>query len=692
MAKISRRKTIRHVEVKASLRPSSPRKPQPPQAPVYKMRLILPDSKGNYRLGPNDEYTLDAAGLEHILNGDRADQVIRREGHPTEVRKVLKGGLHTSEGWQSFKDLRKEVVHGTIFRGDRDTLWYFARELQNGVILLKIPRELFQSNAAKLTMSADVHYKSGYLWKTLFPKGVSASKIVSIIDEALFHLVEKESDDGLKIGYALLDDPFTAMKVRVQVTGRKINSAFPTWGQPSTGNNGKPYSHADAIGFPIAESTVFFGDKQDSYDITKTSLLGESVVTLAMLRSATPSLFLQRPQFSSESRDLELRSAWNGELENWATKASTFDIEALRRYLHDVVIIKDSFPLLLDCYGPAYPELVADHDFRMLTAFRQNQIDGFKAVAHYDKIHGTGMAREYAFLFLKSKFLRVGGLDTWEAKRFHVAILQWVISSDDPELCCSYLKALAVSPSRVAMYSDVDLNPYAAQDITIIGVTDPDVRVKPNHFIRFSGNQAALNYIIHFRPEERDRLAHAALEIYIKHYTEFLIEQIRHADVEDLTSFAWFSDELVEIIMKDPTKMDSDALRLVLHDYYRIIQIAQIRVVADNHVILQGGKNLPFNDAEFSGYWVYTKIKHQRDWLAAQVNIFFSEFKELCEAIGNGQLANICDSRMKNFYRDIIPTPEAVPSRFRRWASPKINRKMDASELIDVMFPRGEPR
>lgn len=232
--------------------------------PTYVKRIPSADANGVYWLGPADAFSLAPEALNHILDGDLADQVLRDAGGTT-LKKILKGGLHTAQGWKSLKSHRPEVVHGACFRSDRHDDWYFARELQNGVILLKIPRPLFQANAARLTLSADVYYKSGYLWKTLFPESMTFEQIISAIDESLFHPEPWESDAGIKVGYALLDDPLTALKVRVQVTDKVINSAFPTWGQPSTGNNGKPYDHFDSISFLIAQSMVFFGERESSF-------------------------------------------------------------------------------------------------------------------------------------------------------------------------------------------------------------------------------------------------------------------------------------------------------------------------------------------------------------------------------------------------------------------------------------------
>lgn len=585
-------------------------------------------------------------------------------------------------------------MHGAIFRSDRDSLWYYARELQNGVVLLKIPRELFQSAAAKITLFPDYFQKSGYLWKTLFPKEMSPEKIVECIDESLFHPAKDESEKDIKVGYALLDDPLTALKVRVQLTGTQINSAFPTWGQPATGNNGKPFSHADSVGFALAESTVFFNDKSDFLEQNSQSAFGDTVETLATLRALTPSLFSMRPHYSTVSREMPLRVKWQSTRTQWAQNANGQQIHELVAYLKDVNILKDSFPLLIACYGHAYPKLSKDHDFLTLSAFSQNQLDGFEALAQYDLINSTELAQDYAFLYLRSKFLRFGGLDTWEAKRFHTSILKWVISRDDAALACEYLNALATSPSRIALYSDINFNPYVTEDAAVIGVDEPDIRVLPRHLFRFFGNHISLNYILNMLPDDREELIRCSLSVYFKHFTESMSDQVRHADVSDLTSFGWFVNDIVRVAIKDPSKLNRGALRLILHDYYRMLQLAQVRVISDNSTILTSGKTLPFDNQPNSAYWLYTKIKHQRDWLKILVEISFSEFKKICIAIQDEKLAEFCESCVKRFYKDRVPLPKGVPEEFARWPKHPARQKAGFSvpELMAVMFPGGQER
>ncbi|WP_298212899.1 hypothetical protein [Acidovorax sp.] len=660
----------------------------------YVRRTLSPDANGNYLIGPKNSYLLSSAAVRHIFDGDLADQVVRNPGVPTVVQKILKGGLHSFLGWKNLNNQRPEVVHGAIYRSDRHQFWYFARELQNGVVLLKIPRTLFQSNAAKLTLSADIYFKSGYLWKTLFPEYMSRDDVISAIDESLFHPDAEESEEGILVGYALLDDPLKALKVRVQVTGFQINSAFPTWGQPSTGNNGKPYIHSDAIAFSLAASTIFFGDEEKFFSIAQNGNFRTPLTSLATLRVATPSIFSRRPIFDSTSRDLEVRDTWNLQRKIMAETASHLELEAVKSYITDDRLLKDPFPLLIEAYGEDYRDFSREADFYSLTSLYQNQLDGFKFLAEFDSHHSTKHAKDYFLLYLRSRFLRFGGHEVWESKRMHVAIIESVISSDDSVVAWEYIKALATSPSRMAAYSDINFNPYADGDIAVVGVSEPNVRAKPQHLYRFAANNSGLNYILYMSLKEREKLCSASLSVYFKHFNEFVADQVGYADVRELTSFAWYAKDVVGLLRRDISGVDRDAIREIAHDYYRVMQLAQVAVLVDNGEIINGGRSLEFDDHPYSAYWLYTKIKHQRDWLIIQVSEFFHHFGLLCSDIGDAKLQAFCESRADAFRKEIIPSPKSVPANYRRWRNIRNNShgRLQADSLLKLWFPDGKSR
>ena len=176
-----------------------------------------------YKLGENDEYSLSEGALCHITNGDITERLYDIEGERNAGKlTILKGGLHTVSGWLEFKKRHPSLKHLFHYASNTEPFWYYARELQNGVVCLKLPKELFQSKAAKITMFPDKFYKSGYLWKTLFPEYFTTEKIIEVINEALHNLDKDASNDNQLIGYALCAEPMTAMRVVIQVRGKEI--------------------------------------------------------------------------------------------------------------------------------------------------------------------------------------------------------------------------------------------------------------------------------------------------------------------------------------------------------------------------------------------------------------------------------------------------------------------------------------
>lgn len=161
--------------------------------------------------GKQGEYELTESALKHILSGDTAIRPVNSQGvRTTEV--VLSGGLHTWDGWENLLSHHTNIAHLLEYDVDRHDDWFFARELQNGVITLKIPRLLFTGSAAKITMQPDNYYKSGYLWKTLYPIGYTEDDIIRTLTEAFNNIDRDDSNyptseqgSGVLYGYALVN-------------------------------------------------------------------------------------------------------------------------------------------------------------------------------------------------------------------------------------------------------------------------------------------------------------------------------------------------------------------------------------------------------------------------------------------------------------------------------------------------------
>ena len=149
--------------------------------------------------GEHNAYELGEEALQHILRGELAVRPVTKNGVRT-TETVLSGGLHIWLGWEDLLKQHPEVVHLLEFEVDRHDDWFYARELQNGVITLKIPRKMFTGSAAGITMRPEVNYKSGYLWKTLYPMGYSEDEVIKVLTEAFENLDCEDSTHPTKGG------------------------------------------------------------------------------------------------------------------------------------------------------------------------------------------------------------------------------------------------------------------------------------------------------------------------------------------------------------------------------------------------------------------------------------------------------------------------------------------------------------
>jgi hypothetical protein len=643
---------------------------------------IFIDGDGVYWLGPDRKYSLAPAAIAHILQGDITERIVRNnDGKFSRTEKILKGGLHTATGWIDLKSSWPDLVHGARFLPQEHERWYFARELHNGVILLKIPEELFQGKAAKLTRFSDVYYKSGFLWKTLFPSSLGDQEVIEIIDEALCNIDTEESSDEILIGYARLAKSSTAMKVRIQLTGTSINSAFPTWAQPNTGNNGKPYTHFDSISFLIAESTEFF-DEWDAYqNAEEASTLKIGDLRYQDVLDFTPSIMLERKGGKGNGH-----IKWRKRLAQYATSASTEDIDKIVKYCTDPVTMKDPYGFLLSFFSHAYATWSVKKDWRNLLSIYQNLCDGLFILEEYDRANGTNHAELCALGFLDAKFNRSGGLELWESRRFINCIFAYAVRRNEPGFSWKLLAGMATSPTRVATYYHFDLNVFCHHDLAVIGVTDPEVDVNLPHFYRFVANAMGPSYFHFWSLKEREKLARAAQQSYCANSNVLLPMCIGYARADELRCFASLFSELETSLLSDLSGFDAKALELILHDYHRLCIEAQHRIVVDNVAVLKDGQNLAFDPRPGSDYWLYMKAKHERMFLGFCLHIFVDSYKKICDAAGRADMSEEAEQKMANFYRQKMPLPKQIPSYIKSWQQERTSEPHDIARLIDVMF------
>lgn len=216
------------------------------------------------------KYYLSERALEHIIHGEFTTQPIG-DG---KVKSILKGGLHLKNGFESFLENHPTVVHLYNYNSSVHEDWFYVRELQNGVLTAKLPRTLFNKNAASATLSVDKYYISGYLWKTLFPEGTDKNKLITYIKEGLENLDLEKSKNNQLIGYCnIQSDPTKIIRLMYLIhEDNNIASCFPTWTQPYTGNNGKAFSHKHVLSYPIVQSTMMIDYEFDRKKLPLTKL------------------------------------------------------------------------------------------------------------------------------------------------------------------------------------------------------------------------------------------------------------------------------------------------------------------------------------------------------------------------------------------------------------------------------------
>ena len=458
-------------------------------------------------LGPDNSYYLSNKALNHILKGEFSE---RPAAGASEA--ILTGGLHTYDGWIEFMAKRPEMTHLRFFNSQRDSLWYFSRELSNGVITLKIPKECFQSRAAKNTLKTESYYRSGYLWKTLFPKDTSRQQIVDIIDEALKNYHKEDSSDKIIYGYALRSHPSTAMRVRIQLHGKNIASAFPSWGQPIIGNVGKAYSQIDAIGFEMAGSTEFFNQKDRIYTAPESNVYNHAV-GLASMQDNTPQFILERER-GNDDADKWWKERLS-DLENIAENLNGNDIDSIKAYIKDDIIIKEGFHLQLDVYKRNHGGII-ENSFVNAVMYAQNIIETLHLLSSWDRNHQSLHTIDVVELLLRNMIRFNDVMARWNNKRILTSMFKIVNSYYDDSIIPIFINELSVAPSRLDLYIDFDINCYWKKEVdfsnsednalfNVIDLPSKTIQMSVKHLADYQLRNMSENYLFHFSIDERRR-------------------------------------------------------------------------------------------------------------------------------------------------------------------------------------------
>lgn len=613
------------------------------------------------RFGKDGAYELTKEGLTHILIGEIIIRPITKQGVRS-TDKALAGGLHTWDGWEEFLKHHESIVHLLEYDADQHDDWFYARELQNGVITLKIPRQMFTGSAASITMKPDVHYKSGYLWKTLYPCGFSEDDIISALSEAFENLDREDSTyptaenpAGVLYGYALIDDTFKAMKLRIQLRGNQIFSAFPAWEQPATGNNGKPYSHGHSINFNIAGSVV----NREKYTKVWGAVFSEGTLSETELLKLTPVFILQRPRRSPEISIGSWRDTREKELIAVASTLSLEELQHVEAYLNDYVCSKDPYGLQHFFYLNCLEKIRADDAFFNAVQFLENVAECIQVLTHSDLELKTRRAMDAILRFLNMAVVHTGGLCSLMFKRVIGEFIETAVCHHDQNSLREFFAALAGSPCRSALYAEFNLNPFVMENNEAgwsrPGVEEVDLELGPEHLYEFIELQLGENYMVSLSKEQRAVIARAFFSR--PEQKSMVVDTMSFLSGIDFQFFMpsrlrpeWFFTKL------PPVEED---LLSVVRDYSRMLVIYRQRVVMEDFVAY---KSIPdYKQAGTLEFFNLVRQKNKRQFVFDLHRIMLVMMMSYAEVVGFGKLKTKVHEMLERLPKEAVPMPKAIP-------------------------------
>lgn len=626
--------------------------------------------RDTYQLGREGNYSLTAMALEHIINGNFSTRPVRNPNGRNTSEKILTGGLHTWVGWTEFLSQHSEISHLADFDTNIHCGWYYARELQNGVITLKIPRELFSKDAANITMMPDVNYKSGYLWKTLFPRNYSRDDILNVIREALINIDEEDSildgEEKLIIGYARTLDPFTAIRIRVQLQGTEIRSAFPTWDQPFTGNNGKPYSHEHSISFQLAASTI--GAKGVGHRASR--IFVDDSFNLPALMQMTPKFLLarRRPDYNQiQDNWHESRRAAIAELVS--LKEEEIDVDSIVNYLCDYAIAKQPFHVQCNIYR-YYLDFIEKYPGACnVVDIAQNSIDCFYALTLIDNKNGTLRLFDAARRYLAMGVCHAGGLDTLETKRSVQAIIECAMLHHSLNATAVIIDFIATSPLRAALFTEFNVNPFVkTNDATgnpIIGHPGVMLSFSEKHLIDFVSTSLGENYLLNFSKEERQKIASKFIS---ENYTKRIIsDSLLYFRGSDFDFFACIMMDLMENLNPDGGKIlpSEGSLVSITREYSRMLVAYRQRIVMED---LDSYAADPYEyDFESVEQFEILKQQHKRTYVHILHEKWLTATTEFSKKVNYTKLEKRAAHLLRALSKERVPLPKKIPDHIPSW-------------------------
>lgn len=615
------------------------------------------------RFGKNGEYELTKSALNHILNGDKKIQTKTVSGVRTNDI-ALSGGLHTWDGWEELlKQHTSVVVHLLEYDSDRHDDWFYARELQNGVITLKIPRIMFIGKAAKITMPPDVHYKSGYLWKTLYPLGYSKDEVIKVIAEAFDNLDREDSTpptneqpEGVLYGYAILDDPLKTMKLRIQLRGNQIQSAFPAWEQPATGNNGKPYSHLHSINFNIADSTVYHEKYTKAWGI----LFQEGFPSLDKLVDITPAFILNRSRRNVAIAIDDWRHMREVELKSIGPLMAPDVLKHIEEYLYDFICSKDPYRIQKELYSNFFDDICQNDIIFNAAQLIENVAECIQVLTHSDIKHGTRRAVSAMIRFIKMAIIHTGGLCSLMFKRVLGEFVEAVLGHPDENARCEFFAALSNSPCRSALFTEFNLNPFIKEDNengwTICGFTAVDIELKPEHFYDFMSLNLGENYLQHLSKAQRLAIAQNL----------FPQPALKAMVVDSMSFLSGIDFQFFMPTRLDPAQFvqralpEEDDLIAVARDYSRMLVLYRQRIVMED--VYSYKVDLDYSQAGTRKFFEIINQKHKRMFVLNMHETMLTKLASFANSVGYIKLEAKVETMLERLPKEAIPLPKPIPS------------------------------
>lgn len=615
--------------------------------------------------GDAGQYELTEDALKHIVWGESSvrpvDTPNGRVGIP-----VLSGGLHTYAGWQKFVADHPNVAHLLAFRVGVHEAWWFARELANGVITLKIPRHLFTGSAASITQQPDNYYRSGYLWKTLFPTKYSEDDIIQAIREALINIDQELSEPptqekpaGIIYGYAAVNDPFTAMLVRIQVRGNKILSAFPAWDQPHIGNNGKPYSHVHSISFLIAASVVDAQKYEQGWGRTF-SPLGFDVRHLV----ANTPRFIRSRRRRNRADPVNVRhEARARDLMRFASRCTAAEVEEITSYLADHPCAKDPFGAQVAIYRRLKEELDRSTELFNAAQLTENIGECLWVLNTYDAENGTRRTIEAITRFLGMALVHTGGLNTLMFKALIGDMVTLAINHNDPTALRDVLNVLASSPCRAALYTEFDLLTFLAPDELdrLKASSSIVIELGVTHLLEFIAFNLGENYMLGFDKETRLAFARASLDHGdLWRLAEDVMARLSGRDFDFL-----IPDVLDFSVLNGQAPPNESDLMAIVRDYGRMMVMMRQRVVMEDPQAYKA--RLADLEKETAAYIDLERRKLRRTLVVFKHQEALLSVKAYAERVSYAKLSKACEDALQRLPKERVPLPRPIPDYIPSW-------------------------